>query len=486
MATVHKTTYGLDSGLNYVVYGTKQYTDASLLKEPYIAAFSSGRSQRHLRAVLDRLDGTPGKRVVIVSGSPISLPERELALTMLNATPTERERIVWLCPESAMPTKEFIKSDATWATLQSYAQEAHAQNLPVTVRSFCADDWTDGVAAQLGARMFESPPEIATQFGNKFEAKRIFENVAITTPAWSKTLCRTVEEINADVTALIASNPTASKLMLKLSDSGWAGGLGNAIIDVAEFQKTNNICAEGVLKSAISWKELEEDLGRSGAIIEVMVPEVISTPSIQCEIRLDGKVKILSTHEQIVDEFGAYIGCQFPADAAHPARSTIRDQMLEQTRRVAKAMQAQGYHGTFGIDFVADRSEKVWALEINARVTGTCHAIGWAKMVLRTKVSQEDGLLRGSDGEPRFYHNQRIFGWADYQRLSIDDISKTLKGAGLLWDPAKGTGCVPGLVGGLSLCGFMELTAIAKSTTDATAMFTQAKSVLDTAAAQTK
>ncbi len=481
MATVHKAT----SGLNVVLYAT-QYTDASLVKEPYIAAFPSGRSQRHLRAVLERLDGTPGKRVVIVSGSPISLPERELALTMLNATHAERERIVWLCPESAMPTKEFVKSDATWATLQSYAQEAHAQNLPITVRSFCADDWTDGVAAQLGARMFESPPAITAQFGGKFEAKHIFDSVEITTPAWSKTLCRTVEEINAAVTALIASNPSATKLMLKLSDSGWAGGLGNAIIDVAEFKKTGNICAEGVLKSAITWKELEEDLGRSGAIIEVMVPDVIGTPSIQCEIRLNGTVKILSTHEQIVDDLGSYIGCRFPADAAHPGASAIRTQMLEQTRHVAEAMQAQGYHGTFGIDFVADRSQKVWALEINARVTGTCHAIGWAKMVLRTKVSQEDGLLRGSDGEPRFYHNQRIFGWADYQRLSIDDISENLKGAGLLWDPAKGTGCVPGLVGGLSLCGFMELTAIAKNTEEATAMFTNAKLALDTAAAHKK
>jgi hypothetical protein len=143
-------------------------------------------------------------------------------------------------------------------------------------------------------------------------------------------------------------------------------------------------------------------MANEGAVIEQFIPgikgEKVTFPSVQSEILPDGKVRIVSSHEQILINNNNYIGANLSANKAY--RRVVEKFALE----IAQELSFRGVRGRFGSDFAAipqaDGSYHIYFIENNIRLTGTTHPMLAAEGL--TGAKYQKGALRGADGPIRY------------------------------------------------------------------------------------
>ncbi len=186
----------------------------------------------------------------------------------------------------------------------------------------------------------------------------------------------------------------------------------------------------------------------------------LTSPSAQIEMRDDGDVHLLSTHEQLLGGSGGqtFAGCLFPA------RSDYAAELAGQALKVGKELAAAGARGRAAIDFVAVDDGSGWsvhALEVNLRKGGTTHPYTALRNLVPGRYDEQTGeWVADQDGRSRCYRARDAFLDPDFVGLVPGDVIAAVADAGLEFDRTTGTGVVLHMLGALAVDGRMGYVAI--------------------------
>jgi len=90
-------------------------------------------------------------------------------------------------------------------------------------------------------------------------------------------------------------------------------------------------------------------------------------PTVLAVVANEEDVYIAGIADQTIEDGNKFVGSHFPSAASKEHQQQLR----EYTIAVGKVMGRAGYRGIFGCDFLIDREENIFFLEINARKQGT-------------------------------------------------------------------------------------------------------------------
>ena len=145
------------------------------------------------------------------------------------------------------------------------------------------------------------------------------------------------------------------------------------------------------------------DLALGGVVEERIVGTRFTSPSAQADIRPDGEVVVLATHEQVLGGEGGqvYLGCRFPADPAYAPR------LADAARAVGQQLARRGALGRFSVDFVAAGDDagrwRIDAIEINLRKGGTTHPYSALRNLVPGRYATDEGRWIAEYGTNRAY-----------------------------------------------------------------------------------
>eukprot|EP00359_Climacostomum_virens_P010677 CAMPEP_0204911854 /NCGR_PEP_ID=MMETSP1397-20131031/10109_1 /ASSEMBLY_ACC=CAM_ASM_000891 /TAXON_ID=49980 /ORGANISM="Climacostomum Climacostomum virens, Strain Stock W-24" /LENGTH=599 /DNA_ID=CAMNT_0052082561 /DNA_START=70 /DNA_END=1866 /DNA_ORIENTATION=- len=215
-----------------------------------------------------------------------------------------------------------------------------------------------------------------------------------------------------------------------------------------------------------TWEDFESQLGIYGAIAEVWLENVISSPSAQCSIAVSGAIEVLSTHEQVLDG-GSYLGCNFPA------KQQYRNTLIDYAKKIGIVLAEKGCLERFSIDFVVsheDEEYQVYCIEINIRWGGTSHPFITAKYLTKGIV-EIDGRLIGADGNEKFYVSSDNVQNDVFIGLNPDDFLELARSDEMLqFNHNTLTGVTFHLISAIPQFGKFGMISIANSRDDACKM----------------
>jgi PGM1 C-terminal domain/ATP-grasp domain len=328
---------------------------------------------------------------------------------------------------------------------------------PALIEPWIVADDEVSVAVALGVPLNGTPPSLR-RLAHKSEGRRVFALSGVETPIGCEDVCD-VEDVLDAIDHILARRPSARAVVVKHDDS--AAGDGNVILPVRNPQERRLTRDE--LRDAVAalpgW--YLTDLAGGGVVEELIEGSLMSSPSVQLDIRPGGGVRVLSTHEQLVggDNGQVFMGCRFPAHADYAP------QLAQDGIAVAGELARRGVLGRIGIDFVTTRGQTGdWctrALEINLRKGGTSHPYAALRNLVAGHYDADRGeWVSDRDGSARAYRstdNVMDPAWTGRQPSSVIEAIHT---AGLQFDPKAGTGIVLHMLSCLAVDGRFGATAI--------------------------
>lgn len=309
----------------------------------------------------------------------------------------------------------------------------------------------------------------------KSAGRRLFADAGVPVPFGREDI-RTTDDIIAAVHAIRAKRPGTAGVVIKHDDSG--AGDGNVVLDLRPMADAPD--ADAWLRSTIAalpeW--YRNDLALGGVVEERIAGERFSSPSAQVDLRPDGRVNVLATHEQVLGGPGGqvYLGCRFPAD---PAYAPV---LAEHAARIGEQLAARGAIGRFSVDFVAAAAAggpwDVYAIEINLRKGGTTHPYSALRNLVPGRYDAAAGQWIVEDGTTRAYSSTDNLVDESWLGLPPAEVIRAVRDAGLQFDSSTGTGTVLHMLSGLAIDGRFGLTAIAPTLAEAETMFEGVRSAV--------
>lgn len=343
------------------------------------------------------------------------------------------------------------------------------------------------LAARLGIRLVANPPELF-YLGTKHGSRKLFHESGVPHPdgcAQSYNIEQTVGEISK----IWERNPKQKELVVKLNEG--VSGEGNAILrldEIGDFCTDNsNIQRERIhqqlehmrfIASNECWSSFCTKIQNTGCIVEVWLESVKSSPSVQGYIDENGKVSIISTHEQILEKSNVFYGCSFPANSAY--RNVIQRYSLA----VGESLAKYGARERFAIDFVvtphAGDGEQldVFAIEINLRSSGTTHPYETVRRLIDGHYNFDDGLLYCKNGNAKYYWATDKLHFTSLIGTEVTSLVNLFNSSGLGWNSQTFTGCVFYCLAPLQLHGRVGLIAVANSDQEAKELYEAALALL--------
>jgi hypothetical protein len=329
----------------------------------------------------------------------------------------------------------------------------------------------------LDVPVYGHDPQLAW-IGTKSGGRRLFAEVGVPrAPGVDgvKSLDDVVEAIRE-----LRATTGADAFVLKLD--GGAGGLGNATVRLRGAE-TREAIADAVRAMELDDKDETTDwyldqLALQSGVIEVLLSgDEIRSPSVQLRIDPEGRVEILSTHDQMLGGSNGltFLGCRFPA--APEYAKTITALAHQVGRRVA----AEGALGRLSIDFVVVRSGDDWvpyALEINLRSGGTTHPMLTLLSLTDGDYDPNTATFRTPDGHAKYYVASDHVEGKGYERLTPDDLLDLAEGE-LRWDEESLTGVAFHFVSAIASAGRTGVTVIGDTASDASDRYQNVVEVLD-------
>ncbi|MCI0585056.1 MAG: hypothetical protein L0227_19550 [Chloroflexi bacterium] len=199
-------------------------------------------------------------------------------------------------------------------------------------------------ARAVGVPINGTAPELR-HLGFKSEGRRLLRRAGVPVPLGHEDV-RTIDDVVAATEAIRAEHPAAPGVVVKHDDSG--AGDGNVVIDLGPMAAAPDPGAW--LRATVA--ELPEwyrtDLERGGVVEERITGTRFTSPSAQVDIRPDGSIAVLATHEQILGGPGdqVYLGCRFPADPAYAP------ELARHATAIGEELSRHGAMGRFSVDFV--------------------------------------------------------------------------------------------------------------------------------------
>jgi hypothetical protein len=271
---------------------------------------------------------------------------------------------------------------------------------------------------------------------------------------------RTVDDVIAAIHTILEARADVPGVVIKHDDSG--AGDGVVMLGLAPMAGASD--PEAWLRAQVEalpdW--YRTDLERGGGIVEERIAGApLSSPSAQVDIKPDGRVVVLATHEQVLGgESGqVYLGCRFPADPAYAP------ELARHAAAIGAELADAGALGRFSVDFVActDAETGEWsvhALEINLRKGGTTHPYAALRNVAPGRYEPETGRWLTADGSTRCYSATDNLVDPSWVGMAPTAVIGAVADAGLQFDPETGTGVILHMLSGLAIDGRFGLTAI--------------------------
>ncbi|GCL37595.1 MULTISPECIES: peptide ligase PGM1-related protein [Sphaerospermopsis] len=351
--------------------------------------------------------------------------------------------------------------------------------------------WEAELSLKLNVPLYAAAPDLQI-WGTKSGSREIFHQSNVPHPDGSKLVWK-YQDLATAAANLWESQPTLKRMVVKLNEG--ISGEGNALLDLRPLldvapgtsshserveKISNNFTNLRFQATQETWGNFSQRIPELGAIVEAFVEgEIKFSPSVQGRITPDGKVEILSTHDQILGgpDGQIYLGCRFPADEKY------RVQLQTLGLQVGKKLAEKGALERFGVDFVVvDQGNGKWdiqAIEINLRKGGTTHPFMTLKLLTNGRYDLSTGLFYSQQGKAKYYVATDNLQKDQYRGLLPNDLMDIIAHHRLHFDTGTETGTVFHLMGCLSQFGKLGLTSIGDSPQQAEEIYNKVVKVLD-------
>jgi hypothetical protein len=411
----------------------------------------------------------PGLRVVYVTSLEVNPDIVDYYLSFLEDPEGARRRLTMVSvgnrEPSALSSKLLSSPRVMEQIVSSVADPDDAYILPFNMTPL-----ERALVERLQMPVLGPHPDLVS-LGSKSGSRRTARAAGVPVLEGSEDLF-SIEAVEVALRRLRDGPSGARSAVIKLNNG--FSGQGNAIVDLHELRNQLEETPTGFCASEESWSSFGAKVEEEGAIVEELLRELGSSPSVQLQIAPGGSIEVLSTHDQILGgpDAQVYLGCRFPA---HPAyRRGILDLSLE----TAKALAAEGVIGAFGIDFVVGPDDKIYLSEINLRVGGTTHPFGMARFVTGGSYDFDTGELV-VDGRAKSYVATDNLKSEDYIGLTPAQVIEAVRSSDLGFDRGGATGVTLHLLGALPEHGKLGATCIADSLDDAERLHGELVAVLE-------
>jgi hypothetical protein len=225
------------------------------------------------------------------------------------------------------------------------------------------------------------------------------------------------------------------------------------------------------------------DLASGGVVEELIGGRHVASPSAQADIRPDGEIRLLATHEQVLggDSGQVFTGSRFPADGAYAA------DLARHVGAVARVLARAGAVGRVGVDFVAVRRPDGWALhalDLNLRKGGTTYPFAALRHLVPGRYDPKAARwVTSSDGQPRCYRSSDVVVSQNWTGMDPATAIRAVATAGVSFRHDTGTGVILHMMSALAFDGRIGVTAIGRTATEAEHLFAAVPHALDAAAA---
>ena len=330
-------------------------------------------------------------------------------------------------------------------------------------RPACIEPWNvteDEVrlAVALDVPLDGSPPRL-WPLGFKSASRRLFRAAGVPVPPGAEDV-RSVEDVAAAVARLREEVDGLRRVVVKVDDCG--SGHGNLVVTTRDDRGRPlppQVVAERALRDAPSWFAAE--LASGGVVEELVGDGRVTSPSAQLDLLPGGEVRVVATHEQVLDgaQGQEFSGCTFPADGRHG-----RD-LARHANAVGEALARAGALGRVSVDFVAADGPEgagLWAVDLNLRKGGTTHPFDALRHLVPGHYDTERARwVADRDGLARCYRSSEALADTRWQGRDPRWAIEAVEGAGLAFDHDRGEGVVLHMLSALRVEGRVGLTAIA-------------------------
>ncbi|HIK36959.1 MAG: peptide ligase PGM1-related protein [Geminocystis sp.] len=433
----------------------------------------------------------PQTRLIYVTAQPLSPIIIEYYLQLLPGIPFShaRDRLLLLSTydNSLKPlTQKILERPRLVARIKKFLRPD--KSFMVCFNSTVLEQ---ELSVRLGIPLLASSPDLK-YWGSKKGSRDIFAECNIPHPLGSE-LVFSVDKLLEEIAILLEKKPGIKRVVIKLNE-GFSGE-GNAILDLTEIYpkiKEENLqhnerkyLIEKIITNAKvqgegeTWETFSKRIPELGVIVEEFIEgEEKYSPSVQGYITPNGRVEILSTHDQILggEDKQIYLGCLFPA------RDEYRMQLQELGLKIGENLAKKGALERFSVDFLVVKDGSKWqiyAIEINLRKGGTTHPFMTLKFLTNGVYNYQDGLFYSPENKPKYYIASDNLQKPQYHGLLPNDLMDIITKHRLHFDSSTKTGTVFHLMGALSEFGKLGLTSIGNSREEALAIYENVERVLD-------
>ena len=350
---------------------------------------------------------------------------------------------------------------------------AYIGDRPALIEPWNVTEHEVNLALALGVPINGTAPELRP-LAFKSAGRRLFAAAGVPMPLGREDV-RTTDDVVDAVNWIARQRPLLGGVVIKHDDSG--AGDGNVVLDLRRMHHAEDpdLWLREQVDGLSDW--YRSDLLLGGVVEERIAGAQFSSPSAQVDIRPDGTISVLATHEQVLggDDGQVYLGCRFPAD---PAYAPV---LAEHARKIGAALALQGAIGRFSVDYVtaseaprdstATPAWDVYAIEVNLRKGGTTHPYAALRNLVPGRYDVETGQWIAADGSSRAYAASDNLVHESWLGLDPLDVIDWVARDGLQFDPVTKVGTVLHMLSGLAIDGRFGVIAIARTPAEADAMY---------------
>jgi len=270
---------------------------------------------------------------------------------------------------------------------------------------------------------------------SKSNGRAIFEALEIRHPRGHRNIHSADDAQRA--LADLSSRSDARSFLIKLNCEEAGNGIARVRRSMIDGSRDRFVAHLEVSKK-IPLEAFVSQIGRQGAVVEEYIEAPITSfPSVKMNVRPDGQVVNLATHDQVLTGM-AYSGSRFPANEEY------RKELIARGYEIAVDLAAKGVRGIVSVDFIATRERAagpwtLWGLEINARKGATTHPYLWTRLLTDATYDERTGRLNSRSGQIKYRSSEYVH-VDGLENVSPGALLDAIRHAGLAFDHAAQRG----------------------------------------------